>query len=174
MKTAFHIRKFFYLFKRNMKKQLANSVKRSKSQLAPSVSKKTIPEVEDEKYALKPLNFNFNKGLVQSNVNSINNIVDINVISNSSKLSGHYLYDGKQRLADLNLNEVWPTSSMYRVTIKENPWVSSFKAKSQANEINSNFRDTFDSNLTFSRLNSNSPMKKTFPNNFFPNIKNML
>ena len=158
-----------------MKKNLTNSVKRSKSQLAPSISKKVIPEVEDERYALKPLNFNFNKGLVQSNVNSINNIVDINVISSSSKLSGHYLYDAKQRLADLNLNEVWPTSSMYRVTIKENPWVSSFKAKSQANEINSNFRDTFDSNLTYSRLNASSPLKnKTFPNNFFPNIKNML
>ena len=123
-----------------------------------------LPEVEDE---TKSLNVDL-KNFPHSNINPITNVVDINVISNSSKLSGHYLYETKQRLSDLNLNEIWPASKMYKVTIKANPWVNSFKAKTIANEINSNFRDTFDS-LSFSRLNSS---KK--PINLFPSIKNML
>jgi hypothetical protein len=40
------------------------------------------------------------------------------------------------------------------VSIKENPWVASFKARSQANEIKSTFGDSFDSNLSFGRLHS--------------------
>ncbi len=125
--------------------------------------------------ATNSINFDSNK-MVQSNVNIVNNIVDINLISSSSKLAGHYLYESKQRLSDLNLTDVWPSSSMYKVTIKDNPWVSSFKAKHQAHEINSTFRDNFDSNLNFSRLNSSGGvnLKKSFQNNFFPNIKNML
>ena len=141
---------------------------RSKSTLAQSMLKKSpINELEES------IHFDFKRE--QSNVNSVNNIVDINVISNSSKLASHYLYESKSRLGDMNLNEVWPASSMYKVTIKENPWVSSFKARSQANEINSSFRDNFDSNLSFSRLHSTGPKVKTpLQTNFFPNIKNLL
>jgi hypothetical protein len=143
--------------------------------MAPSV-KKFVTEIDEDLVATNSMQFDYSK-ITQSNVNMVNNIVDINLISSSSKLAGHYLYEaGKQRLSDLNLTDVWPSSSMYKVTIKDNPWVSSFKAKHQANEINSSFRDNFDSNLNFSRLPSSGGvnLKKSLQNGFFPNIKNML
>ena len=146
--------------------RLTAPISRSKTQVITNMKSAhhVLPEVEDE---TKSINVDL-KNLPHSNINPVTNVVDINVISNSSKLSGHYLYETKQRLSDLNLNEIWPASKMYKVTIKANPWVNSFKAKTIANEINSNFRDTFDS-LSFSRLNSS---KK--PINLFPSIKNML
>lgn len=155
------------------KQQISSSMQRSKSQMASSV-KKFVTEIDEEATVTKSMHSDYKH--IQSTVNMVNNIVDINVISTSSKLAGHYLYESKQRLGDLNLNDVWPASNMYKVTIKENPWVNSFKAKTQANEINNNFRDTFDSNLSFSRLHSTTAvnLKKSLQNNFFPNIKNML
>lgn len=138
----------------------------------------------DDEIATKSLHW----GREHSNANLVNNIVDLNVISSTSKLSGHYLScaeQGKSRLADLNLNEIWPASTMYKVSIKENPWVTSFKAKSQANEINSSFRDNFDSNLSFTRLHSSTAtaakvkasqhaLTTASQATFFPNIRHLL
>lgn len=170
----------------------STSFQRSKSTLAPSAlptaqSQRQRPirsafEMDDET-ATKSVHW----GREHSNINLVNNIVDLNVISSTSKLSGHYLSyaeQGKSRLADLNLNELWPASTMYKVSIKENPWVTSFKAKSQANEINSSFRDNFDSSLSFTRLHSSSVTAAKVKasqhaltasqTNFFPNIKHLL
>lgn len=172
-----------------------SAFQRSKSTLAPSSlpaqarQRPLVPSVfeMDDEIATKSVHFNY--GREHSNINLVNNIVDLNVISSTSKLSGHYLsYEGKSRLADLNLNEIWPASTMYKVSIKENPWVTSFKAKSQANEINSTFRDNFDSNLSFTRLHSSAvaaaaaakvkasqhALTAASQTNFFPNIKNLL
>lgn len=159
----------FFKLQKNLTKNLNSTFNRSKSNIS---MKKPLSEIEDE--TNKSIPFDYKP--IQSHVNSVNNIVDINVISNSSKLSGHFMYEGKQRLQDLNLNEVWPASSMYKVTIKENPWVSSFKAKSHAHEISSTFRDNFDSNLSFTRLHTSGTKKSQniTQNNFFPNIKNLL
>ena len=105
-------------------------------------------------------------------INSVKNVVDLNVISDSSRLSGHYLemVQNKKRLADLNLNEMWPKSRMYKVSIKANPWVNSFKAKTHANEVNLSFRSTLESGYT-TNSRSNTAKRNV---SLLPNIKQML
>jgi hypothetical protein len=68
------------------------------------------------------------------------NVVDLNFLGNKSRLASHYLYQSKRQLSELNLHDIWPGSCMYKFSIKANPWVSSFKARTFANEVNSNFR----------------------------------
>lgn len=123
-----------------LKKQESNLTQanlRSKSLINQLDKKSTHTIEEDAKSAYtKPLT-----------INSVRNVVDLNVISDSSRLSGHFLdavIQRKKRLADMNLNEMWPSSRMYKVSIKANPWVNSFKARTYANEVNTNFRNTLD------------------------------
>ena len=140
--------------KTRVKKNKPNlNTSRSKSQSVPANTK--IFHSEDEK------KFEY---LKRQNINSVKNVVDLNVISQSSKLSGHYLYDAKKKLGDMNLNNLWPESRMYKITIKANPWVNSFKAKTFANEVNTSFRNTYDTNKFENR----------FSHRMFPNIKHIL
>jgi hypothetical protein len=126
-------------FNAKLKKQASNLTQanlRSKSLINQPDKKSTHTIEEDAKSAFtKPFT-----------INSVKNVVDLNMISDSSRLSGHFLdvIQNKKRLADLNLNEMWPSSRMYKVSIKANPWVNSFKARTYANEVNTNFRNTLD------------------------------
>lgn len=72
--------------------------------------------------------------------NSSRKIIDLNLISNESILSSHYMNQPLQKFADLKLNEKWPSSNMYKFSIQNNSWVRSFKEKSIDNEIKTNFR----------------------------------
>ena len=72
-----------------------------------------------------------------------NNVIDLNFIGDKCKLQSHFLFNTARHLSDLNLNEAWPRSNMCKASIKSNPWVSSFKARNYANEINSSFRANF-------------------------------
>lgn len=101
-------------------------------------------------------------------INAVKNVVDLNEISESSRLSGHYfsgVIQTKKKLADLNLNELWPSSRMYKVSIKGNSWVNSFKAKTYANEVNTNFRNTLESGYSSSRMDTKRNVT------LLPNIK---
>lgn len=105
-------------------------------------------------------------------INTVKNVVDLNEISDSSRLSGHYFTgvvqnknNQSKRLGDLNLNELWPSSRMYKVSIKANPWVNSFKARTFANEVNTNFRNTLDSGYSSNRLDTKRNIS------LLPNIK---
>ena len=83
-------------------------------------------------------------------------IIDLNQLNNDSKLASHYLaFHSASHLSELKLYDLWPSSKMYKVTIKTNPWVDSFKAKSYAHEVNDSFR----------HFNPNTKA------NLFPNIK---
>ena len=97
---------------------LPKCLQRSKSTLTGAAlqSRRSAYDTEEEE-ATKSLRFDYRRE--HSHINLVNNIVDLNVISSSSKLSGHFLscYEGKRRLADLNLNEIWPASTMYKVGI---------------------------------------------------------
>ena len=66
-------------------------------------------------------------------------VVNLNEISNRSLLASHFIAMHRQtrHLSELKLNEVWPKSRALR--IKANPWVSSFKAKVFANEVNNSY-----------------------------------
>ena len=68
------------------------------------------------------------------------NVVDLNFLGNKSRLASHYLFQSTRQLSELNLHDLWPGSCMYKFSIKANPWVNSFKARSFANEVNTNFR----------------------------------
>ncbi len=68
------------------------------------------------------------------------NVVDLNFLGNKSRLASHYLYQSTRHLSELNLYDLWPASRMVKFSIKANPWVNSFKARTFANEVNSNFR----------------------------------
>ena len=101
-------------------------------------------------------------------------IIDMNYLSDQSILSSHFLNQPAQRLGDLKLNENWPSSEMYKVTIQSNPWVKSFKERSIANEINSSFRELSSDDLKknpnlFSYLPARNENKQSAT--FFPNIK---
>ncbi|CAF0849190.1 unnamed protein product [Brachionus calyciflorus] len=101
-------------------------------------------------------------------------VIDLNVVSNQSVLSSHYLNKPVSRLSDLKLNEKWPSSTMYKFTIQTNPWVKSFKEKSYANEINSSLRELSSDDLKRNSLNyvlMHSKHENKNTQNFFPNIK---
>lgn len=69
------------------------------------------------------------------------NVVDLNILSDNSRLASHYLFQSARHLSELNLYDLWPKSKMCKVTIKNNPWVNTFKARSFAHEVNNNFRN---------------------------------
>lgn len=78
----------------------------------------------------------------------------------------HSNLEGRECLSDMNLNEMWPHSTMVKTT--NNNWINTFKAKSIANEINRNYCDSTDP----SRLEyvSSLPNSKT-PNSFESNSR---
>ncbi|RNA03138.1 hypothetical protein BpHYR1_053206 [Brachionus plicatilis] len=110
--------------------------------------------------------------LRNSEKKSARKIIDLNLLSNESIVSSHYMNQPARKFADLKLNENWPRSNMYKFTIQTNPWVRSFKEKSIANEINTNFRHISMDGLKkadFAYLPSRSDTKTS--SSFFPNIK---
>jgi hypothetical protein len=89
-------------------------------------------------------------------------VIDLNATLDKSKLQSHFLFTtSTHNLPDLNLNNLWPNSRMYKVSLKGNPWVNSFKAKILANELNSTFRL-----INYNYPNLSSPEQKVIPNNF--------
>ena len=76
-----------------------------------------------------------------SHVKPFKKIIDLNQLNNDSKLASHYLaYQSASHLSELKLHDVWPSSKMYKVTIKSNPWVDKYKSISYAHEVNDSFR----------------------------------
>lgn len=59
----------------------------------------------------------------------------------------------------MNLNEMWPNSTMAKQAAKASPWINTFKAKSLANEINRNYCES-----------SLDPSRTDYVN-FLPNLK---
>lgn len=100
-------------------------------------------------------------------------IIDLNLISNESVLSSHYMNQPIQKFADLKLNEKWPSSDMYKYTIQSNPWVRSFKEKSVDNEIKTNFNHVSIGEFRKSDFLVYLPSRTETKSSslFFPNIK---
>ena len=78
-------------------------------------------------------------------------VIDLNFVSSTSRLSEHYLRpysinleQTECSLEKMNLNELWPHSTMVKQSTKSNSWINTFKAKSIANEINRTYCDTAD------------------------------
>lgn len=75
-------------------------------------------------------------------------IIDLNAMGIDSMLTEHYLLDNEdepyrrhhQRLGDLRLSEVWPRSTMCKLSQRASPWVRAQREKSLAIELNSYFR----------------------------------
>jgi hypothetical protein len=106
--------------------------------------------------------FKPSKPKVSTNNKQQRAVIDLNATLEKSKLQSHFLSaSSTQNLPDLNLNNLWPNSRMYKVSLKGNPWVNSFKAKILANELNSTFRL-----INYNYPSLSSPDHKAIPSNF--------
>jgi hypothetical protein len=80
-----------------------------------------------------------NKKANASNISDQANVINLNEMSNRSLLASHFIAmrQHTRHLSELKLNEAWPKSRALRH--KPNPWVSSYKAKVFANEVNNSY-----------------------------------
>lgn len=112
-------------------------------------------------------------------------IIDLNAIGKDSQLSGHYLFEtadnrrkrnaataansgtNSKRLGDLRLAEMWPQSSMCKLSQKASPWVRAQQEKSMANELNTFFRISRDRSTSPTSVYANQMNSSRLAGNYF-------